>query len=262
GSRPWVAQAECDLARVLGDEPRARDLAAAALATARELGLDGLAERAQDALRTAARIARPARRRTASSIDEMAATIDSETPAQLDPSEAVPVTLLFSDIEGSTELNERLGDEHWLAVLEEHNAIVRTAVAAHGGREVKSQGDGFMLAFARPADGLACAVAMQRAFAERDAAGAACPVRVRMGLHSGPAIQRGGDYFGRNVVVAARIAAQARGGQILVSEEVRAAAGAPVAEPRELTLKGLEGRQRVHAVAWDVSCAGTPSRAV
>jgi class 3 adenylate cyclase len=62
--------------------------------------------------------------------------------------------------------------------------------------------------------------------------------------------------------VAARVAAQARGGEILVSEELRAAAGAPVTEPRELVLKGLEGSQRVHAVAWDVSCAGTPSRAV
>ena len=256
GSRPWVAQTECDLARVLAPAARARELAEASLATARELGLDGLAERATALLRT-----RPAAARAPTSIDALAMTIDSETPARLDPAAAVPVTLLFSDIEGSTELNERLGDERWLAVLEEHNAIVRAAVRAHSGREVKSQGDGFMLAFARPADGLACALAMQRALAEREAAGAECPLRVRVGVHAGPAIRRGSDYFGRNVVVAARIAAQARGGEILVSEELREAAGAPVSEPRELVLKGLGGRQRVHAMAWDVSCAGTPTRA-
>ena len=130
-----------------------------------------------------------------------------------------------------------------------------------GGMEVKAQGDGFMLAFAEPAAALDCAVAIQRRLAERNAAGAECPLRVRIGLHTGPAIRRGRDFFGRNVVIAARVAAQAVGGEILVTEQLRAAADAPEAPaPRDLSLKGLEGTQRVHAVAWDVSCGGTPAR--
>src|SRR3954453_15454617 len=149
------------------------------------------------------------------------------------------VTLLFSRIEGSTALNERLGDRRWLDVLEDHNAIVRAALLTHDGREVKSAGDGFILAFSAPADGLACAIELQRAFARRNASDPSCPLRVRMGLHTGPAIRRGHDFFGRNVVVAARIAAQAAGGEILISDELRRAAPhAGVEAPRELELKG------------------------
>jgi len=188
-----------------------------------------------------------------SSVESMAMTIEAETPARFDGAHATPITLLFSDIEGSTELNESLGDDQWLAVLEDHNAIVRDAVALHAGNEVKSQGDGFMLAFERPGDGLACAVAIQRAFARRNAERLEVPLRVRMGLHAGPAIRRGADFFGRNVVVAARIAAHASGGEILVSDELWCAVGRGEGEPRELALKGLKGTQRVHRVEWEAS---------
>ena len=242
GSRPWVAQVERDLSAVLGESERARELAGAALAIADELALGNLAEDALAAQRAAGV---PARAST--TLDAMAMTCESQAKETLEGDEiAAPVTLLFSDIEGSTELNERLGDRRWLEVLDEHNAIVRDAVLAHGGTEVKSAGDGFMLAFGRPADGMYCAIAVQRAIAERTS------LRVRIGVHTGPAIRRGDDWFGRNVVVAARIAAQACGGEILVSEQLREQAGAPVAgAPRDLALKGLEGTQRVHAVAWD-----------
>jgi class 3 adenylate cyclase len=249
GARPWLAQAQHDLARVLiargadSDSERAQELAAAALAGAVELGLDGLAERVRA-------VRRAERAPTMSSVEAIAMTIEADTPARLDPAQAVPVTLLFSDIEGSTELNERLGDDRWLAVLEDHNAIVRRALAAHRGREVKSQGDGFMLAFQDPADGLDCAVAMQRSFARRNADRPEAEIRVRMGLHAGPAIRRGDDFFGRNVVVAARIAAHAQGGEILVSDAVGAGG-----EPMELALKGLKGTQRVHRVPWSETSA-------
>jgi class 3 adenylate cyclase len=188
-----------------------------------------------------------------SSVDAIAMTIEAEAPARLDPAQAEPVTLLFSDIEGSTELNERLGDDRWLAVLEDHNTIVRRALAAHGGSEVKSQGDGFMLAFREPADALACAVAMQRSFARRNADRSAVAISVRMGLHAGPAIRRGSDFFGRNVVVAARIAAHAQGGEILVSDAMGEAGG----EALELSLKGLKGTQRVYRVPWSRPSAVT-----
>src|SRR4051812_15004157 len=235
GSRPWVAQVECDLAVVLGESERARELAGAALAIADELALGNLADDALAAQRAAGGAVR-----ASTTLDAMAMTIESQARETIEGDVETPVTLLFSDIEGSTELNERLGDQGWLAVLDEHNAIVRRAVLAHGGTEVKSAGDGFMLAFARPADGVGCAIALQREIAERTA------LRVRIGVHTGAAIKRAEDYFGRNVVVAARIAAQAHGGEILVSEQLRELAAAPVdGEPRDLTLKGLDGTQRV-----------------
>jgi class 3 adenylate cyclase len=114
-----------------------------------------------------------------------------------------------------------------------------------------------MLAFEHAADGLSCAVAMQRSFARRNAGRPDVPIRVRIGLHAGPAIRRGNDFFGRNVVVAARIAGHAQGGEILVSEQARRLAGGAEGEPLELALKGLRGTQRVHRVAWSRSSAVT-----
>src|SRR5262249_26294803 len=158
--------------------------------------------------------------------------------------------ILFSDIEDSTVLTERLGDERWLQVLREHNAIFREQLARHDGYEVKSQGDGFMLAFPDPCEALTCAIDVQRAFAERDESTEA--LRVRMGLHTGEVRSEDGDYFGKNVILAARIAAEATGGEILVSEELREAAasdngdGLRFDEGRELELKGLAGRHRVY----------------
>src|SRR5262249_40933122 len=158
-----------------------------------------------------------------------------------------------------TVLTEKLGDERWLEVLREHNAIFREQVSRHEGYEVKSQGDGFMLAFPDPCEALEGAIDVQRAFAERErdesgestgggapAEGEGPPVlRVRMGLHTGEVISEEGDYFGKNVILAARIAAQAVGGEILVSEELREAAssgngnGLRFDAGRELKLKGL-----------------------
>jgi eukaryotic-like serine/threonine-protein kinase len=177
-------------------------------------------------------------------------------------------------------LTERLGDEHWLEVLREHNAIFREQVARHDGYEVKSQGDGFMIAFPDPCEALECAIDVQRAFAERERSGDALmrggsadarardsatretseepPVslRVRMGLHTGEVISEEGDYFGKNVIVAARIAAEANGGEILVSEELREAAATEDGnrlrfdDGREVELKGLAGRRRVFRAEW------------
>jgi eukaryotic-like serine/threonine-protein kinase len=165
------------------------------------------------------------------------------------------VTILFSDIEDSTLMTERLGDERWLEVLRAHNSLFRRRLREHGGFEVKSQGDGFMLVFREPERALACAIDLQR---DLDAAGVSDEerVRVRMGLHTGQAIREEGDIFGRSVILAARIAAQARGGEILVSEPLREAAresnGAAFGfdEGRELELKGLAGRHRVYRAEW------------
>jgi eukaryotic-like serine/threonine-protein kinase len=162
------------------------------------------------------------------------------------------VTVLFTDIEGSTQLTEALGDAAWIGVLREHNAIVREQVAAHSGFEVKSQGDGFMLAFASPEDAVRCAIGIQRALEQ------APPnehrLRVRIGLHTGEPIREQDDFFGKAVILAARIAAEARGGEILVSPLVRAiterSGEFSFSDPTDVELKGLSGMHRLSAVRW------------
>ena len=131
------------------------------------------------------------------------------------------VTVMFTDIENSTMLAEKYGDTQWMQVLRAHNEIVRKALRTYGGNEIKSQGDGFMLAFPSARRALMCAVAIQQEVDRHGRANPAEGVRVRIGLHTGEAIAEGGDLFGRHVILAARIAGYAEGGQILVSHLVR-----------------------------------------
>jgi class 3 adenylate cyclase len=129
------------------------------------------------------------------------------------------VTFLFTDIEGSTLLLRRLG-ERYADVVGRHDRVVRAACAAHGGREVSTQGDAFFVAFGRAGDAVAAAVQVQRALAEErwpEGAG----VRVRMGLHTGEPVVGATDYIGLAVHRAARICALGHGGQILVSSATR-----------------------------------------
>jgi len=187
------------------------------------------------------------------SIDRVASAVQSEHP-DLEPHAAPDgtVTIMFSDIEGSTEKTARLGDERWMDVLREHNAIVREQMKAHSGFEVKSEGDGFMLAFQSARKALHCAVAIQGALAARNE-GASESVKVRMGLHAGEVIKEGEDFFGRNVIMAARVASQARGGEILASSVLKALAEGsdiPWGEPRSVELKGLPGKHDIWAIEW------------
>ena len=164
------------------------------------------------------------------------------------------VTIFFSDIEDSTALNERLGDQRWLRVLDAHNTLVRRELAAHGGHVVKSQGDGFMVVFGEPAAAVRAALGIQRALSgTRPRRLRATPVAVRIGIHVGRAITRDGDYFGRNVALCARVAACADGGEVLISDEVRARIEG---EPEfALTRRGdveLKGFAETHTL-WAVS---------
>jgi class 3 adenylate cyclase len=131
------------------------------------------------------------------------------------------VTLLFTDLVGSTELIDRLGDEAGNRLLRDHFAILREAAGEHGGREVKSLGDGLMLAFASALGAVACAVRMQRRIAGRPEEAPGEAVALRIGLNAGEAISAEGDYFGAPVVVAKRLCDRAGRGQILVSDVVR-----------------------------------------
>jgi class 3 adenylate cyclase len=187
------------------------------------------------------------------SIDRVTASVERERPAiSVHPAPDGTVTIMFSDIEGSTEKTDRLGDKAWMEVLREHNAIVRGQVKAHSGFEVKSEGDGFMVAFQSAGKALACASAIQKALLARNDS-AAEPVRVRMGLHAGEVIKEGEDFFGRNVIMAARVASQANGGEILTSGVVKALlSGSDVSwgESRMVALKGLSGEHEIWAVEW------------
>ena len=258
GDRPGRALASVDLAEVLlardrrGDRERALGLLGEGLSAAREMGARWIVERAL-AMRLEAQGLSQVDVTT--SIDDVVSALETERPDLR--AHAAPdgtVAILFSDIEDSTLITERLGDERWLEVLREHNTLFREHVARYDGYEVKSQGDGFMLVFTDPARALECAVAVQRSFAEREREGSGEALRVRIGLHTGAVIAEEGDFFGKNVILAARIAAQACGGEILVSEELRAATdeanGLGFDHGRELELKGLAGKHRVYSADW------------
>jgi class 3 adenylate cyclase len=163
------------------------------------------------------------------------------------------VTVLFSDIEDSTALNEQLGDAGWIKLLEAHNRVVRAQVEAHDGHVVKTQGDGFMVVFGDPFEAVGAAVGIQADL--RRARGRrlrATPLKVRIGLHLGAVTSREGDFLGRNVAMAARVAAQAGGGQILVSDAVHDALadaeGLRFDPYGEVELKGLAGVHRLWCV--------------
>jgi class 3 adenylate cyclase len=161
-------------------------------------------------------------------------------------------TVLFTDVQGSTALTQRLGDAKARELLRQHERIVREALKSHGGSEVKALGDGFMTSFSSATKGLECAIAMQRTFAEHNDS-AEEPIRVRIGLNAGEPIAEGDDLYGTAVNLAARIAAKAEGGEILASEAVRqivAGKKFPFSDLGETTLRGFEDRVHIYQVSW------------
>jgi class 3 adenylate cyclase len=134
-------------------------------------------------------------------------------------------TLLFTDLVGSTELMDRLGDEASDRLRREHFAMLTQAASEHGGRVVKSLGDGLMLTFDSASGALACAVAMQRRVAAHGRASDGQSVGLRVGVNAGEVISAGGDFFGTPVVVAKRLCDRAGSGQALVSDVVRTLVG-------------------------------------
>lgn len=184
-----------------------------------------------------------------SSIEDLADWFEVERPdlARLAPDGRVAI--MFSDIEDSTTLNNRIGDRAWTRLISGHARLVQRHVKNHSGHVVKSQGDGFMVAFAQPEQAVRCAVDIQRALGKRPNG-----IRVRIGIHTGKSVRRGEDLFGRNVAMAARVAAQADGAEILVSESVRDALAksgeddVTFDDGREVELKGFKGSYRLFAV--------------
>lgn len=177
------------------------------------------------------------------SIDRLERTVRADRP-DLRPASAPDgtVTIAFTDIESSTALLDRLGDTAFLRLLSWHDDLVRGAAEEHRGFVVKSQGDGFMLAFPSAAAALRATLTAR----DRVAAGfEGLPVRIRAGLHAGEAVKHDDDFYGRTVVIAARISAMALGGEVLASalvyELTRGLGTFSFGPSRNSALKGLDG---------------------
>ena len=178
----------------------------------------------------------------------------SRTHLRLVNGSVVSATFVFSDMVGSTEIFERLGDRGAYRVMQTHNRIVREQLAIHRGREIGFFGDGFLMAFSSARRALLCATGVQRGFDSYNNRHPDHPIRLRLGLHNGEAIQDSGTLFGKALIIAARIMAQARGQEILVSSRLKrllqGSRELQFGEGRTLELKGLGTLQRVYPVSW------------
>ncbi|MCC7366027.1 MAG: adenylate/guanylate cyclase domain-containing protein [Dehalococcoidia bacterium] len=184
-----------------------------------------------------------------------------EAPPPL-PGQAASVTglrtILFTDVEGSTALTQRLGDQRARLILRQHERITRQALADYGGSEVKALGDGFMASFESASKALECAVAMQQSFETFNSLGNE-PIRVRIGVNAGEPIAEGADLYGTAVNLAARIAGQAKGAQVLVSDVVRqlvAGKGFLFSDHGDVVVRGFEDPVRLYELRWGGSEQG------
>jgi class 3 adenylate cyclase len=158
--------------------------------------------------------------------------------------------ILWTDLEGHTPIMQRLGDDAGREVLREHERLVRDALTANGGTEVKTMGDGFVAWFPSAQQALSCAVALQRTFAERNAASGE-PLHVRVGINAGEPLAEQDDLFGNSVIAAARICHEAAGDEIVVSDVVRqlvAGKGFAFTERGQVQLKGIDEPLRLFHV--------------
>lgn len=184
------------------------------------------------------------------SIEDLAGWAQIERPDLARLTADGRVVIVFSDIEGSTEFNESMGDRAWVRVLGKHNKLIESLVGKHGGHVVKNQGDGFMMAFADPENAVRCSADVQAALEDNPQRWES--IKVRIGVHMGTSVRRGEDLFGLDVAMAARVAGQADGGEILLSAPVgEAVAGLDdilLGAPREVDLKGLRGTHVLYPV--------------
>jgi adenylate cyclase len=188
-----------------------------------------------------------------SSIDVIASALEPVTPAlgrMSSPDGAV--TLMLSDIADADAAAQELGAERWEQLVRDHHLLVEQILARHDGQVARFQGDGFLASFGSAHAGLHAAVDLQRTFAGSSSEDRSLSIRV--GLHSGFVIGNPEQLMGRNVVLAARIATQARGGEILVSsaakEYTETDPSFQFEERGEFHFKGLLGEHVVYSVSW------------
>ena len=162
-------------------------------------------------------------------------------------------TILFTDVVNSTTLTQLLGDEAALAILGVHDTIVRDALSALGGREIKHTGDGIMASFISPAAAVRCAIQIQRELDKHAQANPKRCLKVRVGAAVGEPVEQHNDLFGSTVQLAARLCAHAQPEQILVSNaiaELCLGKGLLFEDVGEVTLKGFNTPVRAHVAAW------------
>jgi adenylate cyclase len=187
------------------------------------------------------------------SIDVIASTLGEAQPQfgeMSSPDGAL--TLMFCDLEDAAEISEELGAERYSELLRDHRSIIEQVIGHHSGTVTKSHNDGFMISFDSAHAALRCAIDLQQSLAERTVPGGDRPLRLRVGLHTGFVITNNQDMFGRNVVLGARIAGCARGGEIVVSSTLKEYTdtdpGFRFQEKGEHHFKGVLGEHRVFAV--------------
>jgi class 3 adenylate cyclase len=159
--------------------------------------------------------------------------------------ERILATVMFSDIVSSTERAAEIGDRRWRDVLDRHDELVRAELDAHGGREIKTTGDGFLALFDAPARAIRCAVAIRGRLR-------AVGLDVRIGLHTGEVELRGSDVGGMAVNIGSRVAERGSSGDVVVSSTVRdlvAGSGIGFIDRGEQTLKGVPDRWRLFVVS-------------
>jgi adenylate cyclase len=189
----------------------------------------------------------------ASALGDAQPELGAELGAMSSPDGAL--TLLFCEIEDAAGIAEEVGAERAAELLRDHRAIVERVVQHHGGTVARSHDDGFMVAFDSAHAALRCAIDLQRSLADRTVPGGGRPLRLRVGLHTGSVITNDAEeLYGRNVVLGARIAGCAQGGEIAVSstlkEDTETDPGFRFAERGEHRFKGVLGEHRVFAVDW------------
>src|ERR1700736_3278049 len=191
---------------------------------------------------------------------------DGQASVDVQLREALPdgtITVLITDIEGSTDLLTRRGDDAARVIFRAHDEIVRERVIKHRGREVKGLGDGYLVVFTSARRAVQCASEIQRALEHHNRANPTEPIRVRMGLNAGEVVADQADLFGAAVNAAARIAAKAKGGEILVADVVKQLAGnspgVAFVDRGRTNLKGFPDRWRLHEVVWTAPAPLQPS---
>jgi len=161
-------------------------------------------------------------------------------------------TVMFTDIVGSTGMTQQLGDEIAFVLVEVHDRIVRDALSAQGGREVKHTGDGIMAAFLSAASAVRCGMRIQEELAQHRSGNPDQPLSVRIGIAAGEPIERSNDLFGSTVQLAARLCAHADPEQILVSNavaELCLGKALPLKDAGHVTLKGFSEPVHVHCIS-------------
>jgi class 3 adenylate cyclase len=191
-------------------------------------------------------------------VDALLGPAPENDGAQLDPESNTKLdtafrTVLYTDMEDSTAITQRIGDAGMVALLRAHDAVIRRCLEEHGGRVVKHTGDGFLVSYTSVARAVECAIGMQRSLEAYGRAHPDLAVRIRIGISAGEPVEDSDDLFGATVQLASRACAQAEAGQIVVSNVVRELCIGKVIAFGDLgvrMLKGFAEPVQLHEVRW------------